>query len=43
MFIRAYFRASTQEQNAARAKSEQIEFAADHGHKITSALNYFWQ
>lgn len=36
MFIRAYLRASTQEQDAERAKSELIHFAAEHGHKIAS-------
>ena len=34
MFIRAYLRASTKEQDAKRAKSELIAFANDHGHKI---------
>ena len=36
MFIRAYLRASTKEQDAKRAKSELIAFANDHGHKIAS-------
>ena len=36
MFIRAYLRASTKEQDAKRAKSELIAFANDHGHKITA-------
>ena len=31
MFIRAYLRASTKEQDAKRAKSELIAFANDHG------------
>jgi DNA invertase Pin-like site-specific DNA recombinase len=36
MFIRAYLRASTREQNAKRAKNELIAFASDHGHKIAA-------
>ena len=36
MFIRAYLRASTKEQNAKRAKSELIVFANDYGHKIAA-------
>ncbi len=36
MFIRAYLRASTKEQDAKRAKSELIAFANDHGHKIAA-------
>ena len=36
MFIRAYLRASTKEQDAKRAKSELIEFANAHGHKIAA-------
>jgi DNA invertase Pin-like site-specific DNA recombinase len=36
MFIRAYLRASTKEQDAKRAKNELIQFAADHGHKIAA-------
>ncbi len=36
MFIRAYLRASTKEQDAKRAKSELIAFAKDHGHKIAA-------
>ncbi|OOF20875.1 res [Salinivibrio proteolyticus] len=31
MFIRAYLRASTDEQNAARAKDSLTQFANDHG------------
>ena len=34
MFIRAYLRASTKEQDAKRAKNELIAFASDHDHKI---------
>ncbi len=34
MFIRAYLRASTKEQDASRAKQSLIDFASDHGHKI---------
>ena len=33
MFIRAYLRASTKEQDAKRAKSELIAFANDHGRR----------
>ena len=36
MFIRAYLRASTKEQDAKRAKSELIAFANHHGHKIAA-------
>ncbi|WP_350562785.1 recombinase family protein [Psychrobacter sp. CAL346-MNA-CIBAN-0220] len=36
MFIRAYLRASTKEQDAKRAKNELIQFATDHGHKIAA-------
>ena len=36
MFIRAYLRASTKEQDAKRAKNELIQFAIDHGHKIAA-------
>lgn len=36
MFIRAYLRASTTEQNASRAKESLIAFAADHEKKIAS-------
>ena len=36
MFIRAYLRASTKEQDAKRAKNELIQFANDHGHKIAT-------
>ena len=36
MFLRAYLRASTAEQNAERAKESLIAFAADHGKKIAS-------
>jgi len=36
MFIRAYLRASTKEQDAKRAKSELIAFAKGHGHKIAA-------
>lgn len=31
MFIRAYLRASTKEQNAERARESLIQFAAQHG------------
>lgn len=34
MFVRAYLRASTKEQDAKRAKSELIAFAGEHDHKI---------
>lgn len=34
MFIRAYLRASTQEQDAERGKKGLISFAAEHGHRI---------
>ena len=36
MFIRAYLRASTKEQDAKRAKNELIAFAKEHGHKIAA-------
>ncbi len=36
MFLRAYLRASTTEQNAERAKESLIAFAADNGKKIAS-------
>jgi DNA invertase Pin-like site-specific DNA recombinase len=36
MFIRAYLRASTSEQDASRAKQQLIDFALDKGHKIAS-------
>ena len=36
MFIRAYLRASTKEQDAKRAKDELIQFTIDHGHKIAA-------
>lgn len=36
MFIRAYLRASTDEQNALRAKSLLEKFVAQHGHQIAS-------
>ena len=36
MFIRAYLRASTNLQNASRAKQSLIEFATGHGHKIAA-------
>lgn len=36
MFIRAYLRASTKEQDAKRSKNELIQFANDHGHKIAA-------
>ena len=36
MFIRAYLRASTKEQDAKRAKSDLIAFANEHGHKIAA-------
>ena len=36
MFIRAYLRASTQEQDAKRAKQDLIDFASEHDHKIAS-------
>ena len=36
MFIRAYLRASTKEQDAKRAKNELIQFATDHGHKLAA-------
>lgn len=36
MFVRAYLRASTSEQNASRAKETLVAFAADNGHKIAA-------
>lgn len=36
MFIRAYLRASTSEQDATRAKQSLIDFAAKQGHKIAA-------
>ncbi len=36
MFIRAYLRASTKEQDANRAKEELISFAGEHNHKIAT-------
>ena len=36
MFIRAYLRASTKDQDANRAKDELIVFAREHGHKIAA-------
>lgn len=36
MFIRAYLRASTDSQDASRAKQSLITFAAEHGHKIAA-------
>jgi DNA invertase Pin-like site-specific DNA recombinase len=36
MFIRAYLRASTSEQNASRAKEALVAFAAEQGHKIAA-------
>lgn len=36
MFIRAYLRASTQEQNADRAKESLVQFAEQHGHRIAA-------
>lgn len=36
MFIRAYLRASTKEQDANRAKNELTQFADAHGHKIAA-------
>ncbi|MCP4596859.1 recombinase family protein [Neptuniibacter sp.] len=36
MFIRAYLRASTEEQDATRAKQQLDEFASSKGHKIAS-------
>jgi len=36
MFIRAYLRASTKDQDANRAKDELIAFAREHGHKIAA-------
>lgn len=36
MFIRAYLRASTDQQDASRAKQSLIDFAQEKGHKIAS-------
>lgn len=36
MFVRAYLRASTAEQDAARARSALEQFAAEHGHTIAA-------
>ena len=36
MFIRAYLRASTDSQDASRAKQSLIDFANEHGHKIAA-------
>lgn len=36
MFIRAYLRASTKEQNAERASESLIQFAAQHGQRIAA-------
>jgi DNA invertase Pin-like site-specific DNA recombinase len=36
MFIRAYLRASTSEQDATRARQSLIDFAAEQGHKIAA-------
>jgi len=36
MFIRAYLRASTSEQDATRAKQSLIDFASERGHKIAA-------
>lgn len=36
MFVRAYLRASTQEQDASRAREQLVSFAAEHGLKIAS-------
>lgn len=36
MFIRAYLRASSNSQDASRAKGALVEFAAEHGHKIAA-------
>jgi len=36
MFIRAYLRASTKEQDANRAKDELIAFTREHGYKIVA-------
>lgn len=36
MFIRAYLRASTKEQDARRAKEELVKFMTEHNHKIAA-------
>ncbi|WP_417607079.1 recombinase family protein [Oceanimonas baumannii] len=36
MFVRAYLRASTKEQDAQRARAELEQFAAEQGHKIAA-------
>lgn len=37
MFIRAYLRASTKEQDANRVKDELIALSGVHGHKIAAS------
>ena len=39
MFIRAYLRALTKEQDAKRAKNELIHLANDHGHRIPAFMS----
>lgn len=39
MFIRAYLRASTKEQDAKRAKNKFIHFANDYVHKIAAFMS----
>lgn len=36
MFIRAYLRASTKEQDASRAREALVQFAAQHDHRVAS-------
>lgn len=36
MFVRAYLRASTKDQDAQRAREELVKFSTDHGHKIAA-------
>lgn len=36
MFVRTYLRASTQDQDATRARQSLIDFAMSHGHRIAS-------
>ncbi|MFP2770411.1 recombinase family protein [Oceanisphaera sp. KMM 10153] len=36
MFVRAYLRASTEDQNAERARAELTAFAKEHGHAVAS-------
>ncbi len=36
MFIRAYLRASTKEQDAKRARNELVQFAKEHKHKVAA-------